>query len=226
MPRQTSKGTCFYCNGEFGKSGMTRHLQTCKQRPAASNVGRPTTGSILHIVVEGRYAPEYWMHLEAPAKATLVELDAFLRWTWLECCGHLSAFDIGGTSYMSHAEMGLGFDMDEESMRGKRLGAVLAPGEKFSHQYDFGTTTELRLRVVSENKGQVEDEPVNVLARNEPPKIPCSECGRPATQVCGMCSWEGTGWLCAKCSQDHECGDEFFLPVVNSPRVGMCGYTG
>jgi len=25
---------------------------------------------------------------------------------------------------------------------------------------------------------------------------------------------------------DHECGDETFLPVVNSPRMGGCGYAG
>src|SRR5205807_2006505 len=26
-------------------------------------------------------------------------IDGFLRGTWLECCDHLSAFEIGGTSY-------------------------------------------------------------------------------------------------------------------------------
>ena len=39
--------------------------------------------------------------------------------------------------------------------------------------------------------------------------------------------------LCKKCAEKHEHGkgeepvDEgTFLPVVNSPRMGMCGYTG
>jgi hypothetical protein len=27
-------------------------------------------------------------------------------------------------------------------------------------------------------------------------------------------------------SEEHECGEEALLPVVNSPRMGMCGYTG
>jgi len=26
--------------------------------------------------------------------------------------------------------------------------------------------------------------------------------------------------------KDHERGEKMLLPVVNSPRVGMCGYTG
>jgi len=34
-----------------------------------------------------------------PARATLTDLDGFLRDIWLECCGHLSAFDIGTVRY-------------------------------------------------------------------------------------------------------------------------------
>ena len=32
MTRQTSKGTCTFCHGEFSKSAMVRHLETCGQR--------------------------------------------------------------------------------------------------------------------------------------------------------------------------------------------------
>ncbi len=66
----------------------------------------------------------------------------------------------------------------------------------------------------------------NVLSRNEAPVIVCQSCGKPATQVCSQCVYDGEGWLCEECAEDHECGEEMFLPVVNSPRVGMCGYTG
>jgi hypothetical protein len=34
------------------------------------------------------------------------------------------------------------------------------------------------------------------------------------------------GWLCDECAVGHECGEEMLLPVVNSPRVGVCGYVG
>ncbi len=33
------------------------------------------------------------------AGATLADLDDFLRGIWLECCGHLSSFDIEGVTY-------------------------------------------------------------------------------------------------------------------------------
>ena len=37
---------------------------------------------------------------------------------------------------------------------------------------------------------------------------------------------EGEGWVCDECAPKHKCGEDMLLPVVNSPRVGMCGYTG
>ena len=41
------------------------------------------------------------MHVAVPVTAPLSKLDDFLRHTWLECCGHLSAFEIGGKRYAS-----------------------------------------------------------------------------------------------------------------------------
>lgn len=56
---------------------------------------QPTSGPSFHLVIEGRYAKAYWMHVAAPLAAPLSKLDRFLRDTWLECCGHLSAFHVG-----------------------------------------------------------------------------------------------------------------------------------
>jgi hypothetical protein len=36
----------------------------------------------------------------------------------------------------------------------------------------------------------------------------------------------GNPFFCAKCSEEHEDGEEMMLPVVNSPRMGECGYDG
>ncbi len=106
------------------------------------------------------------------------------------------------------------------------LGSVLYPKLEFHHEYDFGTTTTLTLKVISEYEGQAKGKSVQILARNDPPPIVCDKCGKPATQVCSQCLWEGKGWLCDQHASRHKCGEEMLLPVVNSPRVGMCGYTG
>jgi hypothetical protein len=170
----------------------------------------------------------YWMHLEVSTGATLADLDQFLREIWLECCGHLSAFEIGKQRYSSGAGMYADYadwEVGEKKMR-VRLDKVLSPGLTFFHEYDFGTTTELSLKVLAEESREAKGPPIQVLARNTPPLIPCGVCGKPATEVCSQCVYDEQGWLCEACAQAHECGEDMFLPVVNSPRAGMCGYTG
>ncbi len=230
MTRQTSKGTCTFCHGEFSKAAMSRHLETCQQRAAAEAKagGRQKTQktSKFHLVVEGRDLPQYWMHLEVPASATLTALDRFLRDTWLECCGHLSAFEIGGVRYAIDAGMfEEPFDMGDKSMR-VRLEKVFSPGQVSTYEYDYGTTTELKLKVISEREAETKGKTVQVLARNNPPEMLCEVCGKPATSVCSQCIFDDRGWVCDTCAENHECGEDMLLPVVNSPRVGMCAYTG
>jgi Plasmid pRiA4b ORF-3-like protein len=229
MTKQLSKGTCALCHGEFSKATMTKHLEACQRRAndaaeaASRKPGRKTKK--FHLVVEGRDLPMYWMHLEVSTGATLADLDQFLRATWLECCGHLSAFEIGKQRYSSGAGRYADWETDEHSMR-VRLDKVLSPGLKCFHEYDFGTTTELSLKVLVEEDREAKGKPIQVLARNAPPLIPCGVCGKPATKVCSQCVYDEGGWLCEACAKAHECGEDMLLPVVNSPRVGMCGYTG
>ena len=331
-----TKGVCKFCNGEFDKAKMTQHLKHCKQRAAAiaASIGDGTKQKqrLFHILAEGRYNPQYWMHLEIPASEPLFTLDRFFRDVWVECCDHLSGFEIGGTSYsdepgdfpfeiigaevqeeeevvededeeeyedLSPEELGeeIGKFLDEEppEMRNmlpdelraelrkprsrddlvaflkeklnsmpKRshlftldnveeqrslyfqkstlkflldmvedrslevpLEKVLKVGQKFTYEYDFGSTTELNLRVVSEREGvvQEEDDPVTILARNVPPVILCKVCGKPATKVVGGYFNVEENAYCNKCARRSK-DAEMLLPVVNSPRVGVCGYTG
>lgn len=182
-------------------------------------------------MVEGRRLPGYWMHLEASARATLEDLDQFLRDTWLECCGHMSAFTIEKTRYITGGGVDamwvdMGFVPGGEAGMDVPLEEVLRPGMRFYHEYDFGTTTELTLKVVTEREGMIKGRQIQLLARNEPPLITCNVCGKIATQVCAQCIWDDKGWLCDTCVREHACGGDMLMPVVNSPRVGMCGYTG
>ena len=218
-----SEGKCRLCGKKFSKGAMANHLRSCREKSTAkwdTKTQRKTR--TFHIVVEG--SPYHWLHVEASAEVTLADLDNLLRRIWLECCGHCSDFEIEGTRYSGASDMGWS-EFDDESMD-KRLGNVLRKGMKFRHTYDYGTTTECQLRVVSEGAAPVKKRSVQILARNEPLDIPCIECDKPARHVCTECMWDGEGWLCDDCLAEHECGDEMALPAVNSPRAGMCAYTG
>ncbi len=105
------------------------------------------------------------------------------------------------------------------------LGKVLSVGAKFHHEYDFGTTTELTLKAISERRGKTSSKSIRLLARNDPPLITCGSCGKAATKVCSQCDYSHKSWLCDECAGEHECGEEMLLPVLNSPRIGMCAYT-
>jgi len=221
MSKRQSTGKCHLCGEVVSRASMTRHLSACSQPEASkSPAGKQQPGPSFHLFVEGRDAKAYWMHLAVPVTAPLSKLDRFLRDTWLECCGHMSAFDIGGNRYAAAP-------MDGEMSMRAPLRQVLDVGMKFFYEYDYGSTTELALKVVALHEQGTPKGTVQLLARNEAPQISCNECGaQPATQICTECAWNGEGWLCEACVAEHECDDEMCLPVVNSPRVGVCAYTG
>jgi len=215
---------------------MTRHLTSClakhDQAPEAGE-SKAKKGKLFHVVVEAKYNPDYWLHLEMPATTKLETLDHFLRDIWLECCGHLSAFKIEGQkrspvrslSALLAADPMDWRDPDEVDME-NRLGEVLRKGSKLSYEYDFGSTTKLTLKVVSEREGLVgKANDVHLLARNDPPYIPCSRCQKAQATIIDM---EDTNeWFCDQCAvQVGLTESEMTLPVVNSPRTGVCAYTG
>jgi hypothetical protein len=209
MTQSKNGGICNLCRGEFPKSAMARHLPTCPSP-------RPGTEPHFHLLVEGRHAPMFWLHLEVKLLARLVDLDRFLRRHWLECCDHESVFYIGEAEHASRPSL-----TDPRGM-GIPIGRVVSPGSVFHHLYDFGSSTELRLRVLGQRSGPPLREGLRLLAHNLPPFFACQRCGKPSERVCSECGDDG--WLCERCAATHPCGKEALLRVVNSPRVGTCAY--
>ncbi|RME89096.1 MAG: hypothetical protein D6770_05405 [Anaerolineae bacterium] len=225
-----SYGKCFFCEKPFAKNTILRHLRACPARKEAEASEKGETVRLFHLVVEGYHYPEYWMHIEIPASKTLLALDAFLRAVWVECCGHLSAFIIDNVSYELNTGMVdamwkdfFGPSRPTRSMDVK-LYTVLKVGQKFLYEYDFGTTTVLLLKLVGERQGILPKEEVRILARNYAPAFPCIKCGKPAEW---FYVWASTFEpYCTGHMQRHKDSGEGFLPIVNSPRAGECGYTG
>ncbi len=127
------------------------------------------------------------------AKARLRTLDQFLRDVWLECCQHLSAFTIGSTRYevapvpIVPSPFGLFADPPTRSMNVPIAKAVSAH-EAFHYEYDFGSTTRLRLAVTNARTAAIGRHPIRLLARNEPIRRRCAVCREPATTLCTTCT--------------------------------------
>lgn len=222
------KGKCKYCGKEYTMGYMNRHLSTCGKRKEklAAETGKKQCG-YFELAIFPRYNREYWLFIEVRETATLKDIDTFLRDIWLECCGHLSAFNIDGVSY-EIAPVEDSFWGEPAKSMNHRLKTVLEKGMTIGYEYDFGDTTELMITVVNYRVGYLHREKLTILSRNNPHTLLCDQCGKkPAVAICTECACEGAGGLlCKECAKTHECGEEMLLDVCNSPRMGVCCYTG
>ena len=244
----TSEGVCLFCGKTFAKAGINRHLATHLKEKV--EIGKPGKSFLVKIVGTEKWKTTlYFLSLWIDGEAKMKDVDAFLRNIWLECCGHLSAF-----RNPKNRKRGLGmfdvmdaFDFLEQGNVAKyekimeevdgcvpmsrKTKDALYKGLALEYEYDFGSSTELIITVVDEYPIKA-DKKIVLLSRNEPLKMMCSICGKvPATQICSVCMWEKDVLFCDKCAKTHakECPDfakYAAMPMVNSPRVGICAYEG
>jgi len=220
----TSEGKCYFCDKTLSQRGINRHLDTHLSK------------------LEGKKGISYLVYVKADimflclwvdGNALFQDIDYFLRGIWLECCGHLSAFrDKKG--FYKHPKTQDDFWLDpspEEVPMNMKVSKVLEKGKKLDYEYDFGSTTYLSIEVKYTYPIKA-NAPVVLLSRNEPLKLLCNQCNkRPATDICTMHLWQGKGFFCEDCAEIHEEECEDFaeyaaLPLVNSPRMGVCAYDG
>ena len=223
MPRRPENpGTCGYCGEVVTKRGVLKHLEKCPRRQAALSAAEASSRpveTLWHLRVQDAYDKDFWLDLEMNGSASLDSLDQYLRAIWLECCNHLSEFTIGGWG-------GTEIDM------ARKADAIFQPDLVLRHLYDFGTTSETDIKVVGARQGQpASQHAIVLLARNRLPPSICKECGQPAYRMCFECleeaSESGDFYLCSQHAQDHPHAEYSELAeIVNSPRLGMCGYTG
>ena len=119
----------------------------------------------------------FWLDMAVRHDAKLTDIDRFLRRTWLECCGHMSEFSTGAQRKVT--------------MR-TRLSEALGFGDRFGDVYDFGSSTDLVVRLLGDVSA-FSTGAVRLAARNEAPTWPCDGCGEAATAVCTQCLYKVRG---------------------------------
>ena len=195
-----STGNCYLCGASIGKTAIKNHL------PKHCEENNGDQGCCL-LKIEDKYNKDYWLYIDVPEEKTLQAVDTFLRKIWLECCGHLSQFYAQG-----NVKVG----------KSRKLSGFIAE-EKLFYDYDFGSTTELVITCIGNIKRPAQKEVVRLLARNTPPVFRCTDCEEKAEYIY-LDSESDNPFYCAKCIEEY--GDEMVLPITNSPRMGVCGYTG
>lgn len=203
---------------------MSRHLAACAKRreaaaatDAATDAGRGEPRELVLLQVRDAGEGDFWLYLEVDGDATLKQVDSYLRAIWLECCGHLSEFSTGGWDGRTVG-------------KAQKVGRAFRSGAELTHIYDFGTESVTLLKAIAVREGKrATRHPIALLARNAPPALECQECGEPATHFCAECVYEdeASGTLCARHASSHPHEDYGgTVLLVNSPRMGLCGYEG
>lgn len=214
-----TEGTCVGCGEKCTLTNGKAHLIKCAGILKTLHSHAKIDEGCLARVSWTEQQNTYWMFIAIPKKLSIGDLDEFLRDTWLECCCHLSEFKISGQAYESHTESG----SPSASMK-KQTGQIFSPGLEFKYVYDMGSSTELILQVL-EPLEVCPSKKVTVLVQNDPPAFPCRMCKKMAQIVCSLCGEK----VCRKCGSRHACAVQeedtyMLLPLVNSPRTGVCGY--
>lgn len=214
--RTQTKGACRFCSKEMTKNGLSNHFKSCKALAQAQNeTSEREIENLYHILVFDKYQNEYWLHLEICGSAMLEELDEYLREIWLECCGHLSQFS---------------FDKKREAINmDSTLDEIVQKDTQLNYTYDFGSSTDLVITVLEKRSGHpLTQYPITLLARNNPPYYKCDECEEPATFLCLDCLYEDNTHivLCENHAKHHKDEEYGSMPLINSPRCGVCGYDG
>jgi hypothetical protein len=222
MPRgKQSQGKCAYCSKEMAKGSVNKHLATCAERQqliAIAGQKKGTSETLYHLRIQDAYNPAFWLNLEVRGSATLDKLDGYLRAIWLECCGHMSQFSVGGWS-------------GEEISTKRKVGDIFEAGVELTHIYDFGTSSETLIKFVEMREGKpTTNKPIALMVRNLLSPSECIECKELALYLCLECLNDLNVWgtLCDRHLKKHGHRDSYGdpLPLVNSPRLGMCGYDG
>jgi hypothetical protein len=213
-------GICHYCGDVFTKTTIKKHLDRCGKRNELiekSSDRSQTNQVLLHIHVSDIDKPEFWLNMEVNSDSKLLNLDKYLRAIWLECCGHMSMFSENGWN-------------TPEIKKSKQIGDVFRIYKSITYIYDFGTESRLVIKLIGLREGKaLSKKPICLLARNLSPQYKCIRCKNVADWLCMECVIEEEKWgtLCDEHVESHEhkdYGPPFFL--VNSPRMGLCGYEG
>ena len=203
MAGTLTKGNCYICGSTLSKSAFKKHILAAHAYDGAD----AQDCSLLK--VESVEDKNYWIYLDIPMTSTLKSLDGFLREIWLECCGHMSAFYT-----KRYEQVGMG----------QKIGAVSTLGS-LRYEYDFGSTTELLITFAGTIKRSKQRKAIRLIGRNEPYRFLCAKCGKEADFICCECMWEDASpFFCESCMEKHR--HDSVLPITNSPRMGICAYSG
>ncbi len=155
-----SVGRCHLCGNAIRAEDVITHARSCVTTAVQTLINNDlhskhaANGTFLIWVRADEV--RQWMMLAVRPTTTLLQLDQSLRNLWLECCGHMSRFEIGTTRYSAgrpgpggtHLFAAYLADPGDRHMM-YTVGQTISHGASFRHEYDYDYTTCLDLECVA-----------------------------------------------------------------------------
>ena len=206
--KSTNSGFCALCGLRATKTTMMAHVETCVA--AHDKIGQPQ--SLIVLPFRRSRRPPLLAYHRGQGERGIASLGCLVAPT---LAGMLWTYERVPSGRR------------ELAMTTATAIAFTRAASKVEYEYDFGSTTALTGELVCNRQGSIGRASVRLLARNEPLVWPCGDCKAPASVVCLYCIDSDNGFFCDAHAEMHEhAGEKVYLPVVNSPRMGVCGYSG
>lgn len=210
MPKKIE---CQFCAKKFGYKQIFNHYNDCIKEHI-----KHESGYLVLFYSYGIYGNLYYIFTIVGKKCKFKHIDEFLKKTWCECCNHQSQFCI----YYNKLKIEKINLINEFAVP---YGPVKNEGTDILYTYG-GSTTQIRMVILSELEGQNEIDEILTLVQNPLPEIKCYKC----KQIASI-HYEGSP-LCYYCCADNQIDaepygsarTEKYLKIVNSPRTGVCIY--
>jgi hypothetical protein len=202
-----SFGKCVFCDELIEQQLIEKHL--LNHLKTMTKNATITKNNFKHVIIK---LDIFFIHLLVKSTKKLSNIDSFIKKIWVECCGHISDFRQKTKIIPKNSILK---DFDETTT-------------KLTYTYDYGDSTILDLILKKSYDLDIDDDLI-ILTRNEPIDFKCQICNKNTSEsICIICDFV---FLCNTCSTKHEkeCSDyEDYAKssIVNSPRMGVCGYEG
>jgi hypothetical protein len=196
------KVECEYCHKKFGCRIIFDHYGECLK-----NLHKEKSGYFVRFFSHGIRGDVYFIYVCIGLNCKFSDIDEFLKKIWCECCGHMSEFNLFENGVGPIGEVKKTFKLSKYKI-----------DDRFEYQYDMGSTTTIYFEILDKFTGKEKTSEIEILKRNEIPKIICENCDNEAKYYDG----ENDEFVCEDCSKEIE--EDTRLNIVNSPRTGVCGY--
>jgi hypothetical protein len=195
-----SRIICDLCYQKFGCRKIITHIPSCI---IEKNINK--SGFLIEFISSSYITrKQYYMYVIFGTTSTFNDIDKLLR-EWLKCCDHLSIIE--NDIQPRYLDNRVNYESPISQYR---------ENIKFRYEFDMCSTTIVYFKILKKLNGYDNNNNIDIIYKNKEYNVKC-KCNEKAKKVLQQ------ELICDKCLIEFD--DDLLdlcLPIVNSPRIGIC----